>query len=90
MAPQTLKEPYHTLEAQIIETMLAGSSGYDYPKSVSDMRYCVRNLLKMFDVRRRPLSISLPYAYEDAVEQAVPADPLPGADNDQNSGSAGG
>jgi len=29
-------------------------------------------------------------AIESAAEQAVPADPLPGADNDQNSGSAGG
>ena len=47
------------LEGQIIETLLAGlhdwRSDLDYPESHSDMAACVRGLLKMFDVKRRPI-----------------------------------
>jgi len=72
MAPRTLAEPYQTLLHQMIETMLAGNGG-KYPESHSDMNYCVRGLLKMYDVKRRPLAIDLPYA-DEAVEHRVQAD----------------
>lgn len=69
MAPRTLAEPYQTLLHQIIETMLAGNGG-KYPESHSDMNYCVRGLLKMYDVKRRPLAIELPYA-DEAIEYTM-------------------
>jgi hypothetical protein len=58
MPPRKLAEPMRTLEDEIIATMT-----YDNhePKSVSDWKYCVRNLLKMFDVQRRPVSVELKY-----------------------------
>ena len=69
MAPRTLAEPYQTLLHQIIETMLEGNGG-KYPESHSDMNYCVRGLLKMYAVNRRPLAIELPYA-DEAVEHSL-------------------
>ena len=63
MAKPMLAEPYHTLESQIIETLLAGHHEWrpdlDYPQSHSDMQGAVRGLLKMFEVKRRPLAISV-------------------------------
>lgn len=87
MAPRTLAEPYQTLLHQIIETMLAGNGG-KYPESHSDMNYCVRGLLKMYDVKRRPLAIDLPYA-DEAVEHSAQADtettcPTCGSPTDKN------
>jgi hypothetical protein len=59
-----LKEPFHTLEGQIIETLLAGHHQYQpdlsYPESHSDMEGAVRGLLKMFDVKRLPIARDLP------------------------------
>jgi hypothetical protein len=56
-----LKEPYRTLESEIIETLLAGLHEWrpdlGYPESRSDMSGAVRALMRMFDVRRRPLAI---------------------------------
>lgn len=47
------------LESQIVETLIAGlhewRSDLYYPESHSDMQACVRGLLKMFDVKRKPL-----------------------------------
>lgn len=64
MAKSQLKEPYNTLESEIIETLLAGLKEYrpdlSYPESHSDMQGCVRAMLRMFDVKRRPISIELP------------------------------
>ena len=82
MAPRTLAEPYQTLLHQIIETMLAGNGG-KYPESHSDMNYCVRGLLKMYDVKRRPLAIDLPYA-DEAVEHRVQPTVLTHCPNDGN------
>jgi hypothetical protein len=47
------------LETELIETMRAGLHNWradlDYPQSDSDMQGCVRAVMVMFDVRRRPL-----------------------------------
>lgn len=65
MAKSTLVEPYNTLEKEIIETLLAGHKEWrpdlDYPESYSDMQGAVRGLLRMFEVKRLPLSRSLEY-----------------------------
>lgn len=64
MPPSKLKEPYHSLQYQIIDTMMAGNNN-KYPESHSDMQYCVRALLRMFEVKRLPLSIDLPKEGEE-------------------------
>jgi hypothetical protein len=69
MPPRKLAEPEFTLLHQVIETMLAGNGG-KYPESHSDMNYCVQALLKMYDVKRRPLAINLRYE-DEAVEHRV-------------------
>lgn len=65
MAKRTLKEPDRTLENQIIETLIAGHKEWrpdlSYPESHSDMQGAVRGLLRMFDVKRRPLPKELDY-----------------------------
>ena len=64
MAKPTLKEPYRTLEKEIIDTMIAGLHEWrpdlNYPQSHSDMQGCVRALLRMFYVNRHPISVELP------------------------------
>jgi hypothetical protein len=59
-----LSEPLETLEKQVIETLLAGYPYCEYPESHSDLQGCVRNLLRMFEVKRRPLAIELEYRPE--------------------------
>ena len=62
MPKPRLKEPYRTLEHEIAETMKAGLHEWrpdlSYPESMSDLQGCIRGLLKMFDVKRRPLGLS--------------------------------
>ena len=64
MAKPFLRPPWDQLEADIIETLLAGHHQFrpdlPYPESHSDMEGAVRGLLHMFDVKRRPLAIELP------------------------------
>jgi hypothetical protein len=64
MPKPTLAEPFHTLEHQIIETLLAGHHEWrpdlSYPESHSDMSGAVRGLLRMFDVKRLPIARELP------------------------------
>lgn len=63
MARRQLAEPMATMERQVIETLLAGySSGY--PSSHSDFEGCVRNLFRMFEVKRLPVAIELSFAGE--------------------------
>jgi len=66
MPKPSLAEPYETLVSQIIETLLAGHHRWRpdlrYPESHSDMDGAVRGLLEMFEVKRRPLAITLPTA----------------------------
>ena len=51
------------LETQMIETMLAGLHGWrpdlGYPESHSDMQACVRGLMVTFEIKRRPLPMTL-------------------------------
>lgn len=63
MPKPQLREPYRTQEAEIIETLLAGHREWRpdllYPESRSDMQGAVRGLLRMFDVRRRPIALAV-------------------------------
>jgi len=65
MAKSQLSEPFNTLESEIIETLLAGHKQWrpdlSYPESHSDMQGAVRGLLRMFEVKRRPLPMRLTY-----------------------------
>lgn len=60
MPKPPLKEPFRTLESEMIETFLAGHHEYRpdlaYPESHSDMAGGMRAILRMFDVKRRPLA----------------------------------
>jgi hypothetical protein len=58
MPPRKLAQPLATLEEEIIDTMT--HNNYE-PKSRSDWKYCVRDLLKMFDVKRKPVAEELKY-----------------------------
>ena len=61
MPKPRLKPPLDTLESQVIETLLAGLKEWrpdlNYPESHSDMQGCVRALLRMFEVKRRPIGL---------------------------------
>jgi len=63
MPKPSLREPYAALENEIIETLLAGHHEWRpdlaYPESHSDMSGAVRGLLRMFDVKRRPLAMPM-------------------------------
>jgi len=66
MAKRSLKEPLRQLEADIIETLIAGHKEWRpdlrYPESHSDMQGAVRGLLRMFEVKRRPIAVELEYS----------------------------
>jgi hypothetical protein len=51
------------LENDVIDTMLAGLKEWrpdlSYPESHSDMQGCVRALLRMYELKRRPLPVPL-------------------------------
>jgi len=63
MPKPTLIETDAILEREIIATMLAGLKEWrpdlNYPESFSDMQGCVRGLLQMYAVTRRPLIAKL-------------------------------
>jgi hypothetical protein len=63
MAKPSLKEPFRTLENEIIDTLIAGHKEWrpdlSYPESYSDMQAAVRGLLRMFDVKRRPIALDI-------------------------------
>lgn len=66
MSKRQLAPPLDSLEKDLIETLLAGLNEWRpdlrYPESHSDMQGCVRALLKMYEVKRRPIGLSsLPY-----------------------------
>lgn len=71
MPKRRLSPDMEKLEADIIETLIAGHKEWrpdlPYPESHSDMQGAVRGLLRMFDVKRRPLSRDLEY-HEDEEE----------------------
>jgi hypothetical protein len=63
MPKPSLKEPYATLESEIIETFIAGHHEWrpdlSYPESHSDMCGGARALMRMFEIKRRPIAISV-------------------------------
>ncbi len=65
MSKSRLKPPMDQLESDIIETLLAGHKEWRpdlaYPESHSDMQGAVRGLLRMFEVKRRPIAVELQY-----------------------------
>ncbi|RLI51121.1 MAG: hypothetical protein DRP09_19520 [Candidatus Thorarchaeota archaeon] len=67
MSKPTLKEPYRTLEHQVVETMMAAYKawGLEFPKSYSDYQACARALIEMFDIKRRPLAFKIPLERDD-------------------------
>jgi hypothetical protein len=60
MPKPSLKEPFRTLEFDLIEFLLGGLKQYrpdlSYPQSHSDMQACVRAIIKAYDIERRPLA----------------------------------
>lgn len=68
MAKSRLSDELAQLEADIIETLIAGHKVWrldlDYPQSHSDMQGAVRGLLQMFEVKRHPLPFKLTYAHD--------------------------
>ena len=65
MPKPRLQAELSTLEGDIVETLLAGLKQWrrdlSYPESHSDMQGCVRALLMMYEVKRRPIALlSLP------------------------------
>jgi hypothetical protein len=64
MPKPSLSKPLDTLEGDIIDTLIAGlhewRADLKYPDSYSDMQACVRGLLTMYEVKRRPLPKPLP------------------------------
>jgi hypothetical protein len=51
------------LENEMIDTLIAGlkewRSDLSFPESYSDMQACVRGLMRMFEIKRRPLVVPL-------------------------------
>lgn len=65
MAWSKLYNEDQKLESDVIQTMMAGFKDFrpdlNYPESYSDMTACVRALLRMFEIKRRPLAEKLRY-----------------------------
>lgn len=63
-----LREPFATLESDIIETMIGGlhqwRSDLSYPESHSDMAGCIRAVIRKYEVKLRPV----PLETKDIVE----------------------
>lgn len=62
MSKPKLQAPLDALESDVIETLLTGLKEWRadlrYPESHSDMQGCVRALLRMYEVKRRPIALS--------------------------------
>lgn len=69
MAKRSLIPQQAQLESDIIETLIAGHKEWrpdlSYPQSHSDMQGAVRGLLRMFDIKRRPLAVELQYLNDE-------------------------
>jgi hypothetical protein len=59
MPKPSLRKEDVILESQVIKTMIAGLKKWrpdlSYPQSYSDMQVCVRGLLTMYNLKRKPL-----------------------------------
>ena len=68
MPKRQLKPPLDHLESDVIDTLLGGLAEWrpdlDYPESYADMQGCVRAMLRMFTVERRPVAAELEYYCE--------------------------
>lgn len=72
MSKPSLKEPYRQLESEIIDTLIAGHKEWrpdlNYPESYSDMCAAVRGLLRMYEVKRRPIALEMKDLLPEKVE----------------------
>jgi hypothetical protein len=61
MAKSFLREPYATLESDLLATMRAGLHEWrpdlDYPQSASDMQGGIRAVLRKYDVKLREIPL---------------------------------
>jgi len=61
MPKPSLREPFASLESDIIETMIGGlhqwRSDLNYPESHSDMAGCLRAVLRKYEVKLRPVPL---------------------------------
>ncbi len=61
MPKPRLRADFAALSGDVIDTMLAGLKEWradlSYPESHSDMQGCVRALLRMYEVKRRPIAL---------------------------------
>ena len=61
MAKPHLREPYASLESDLLTTLRAGLQEWrpdlDYPQSASDMQGAVRAVLRKYDVKLRPVPL---------------------------------
>jgi hypothetical protein len=61
MPKPSLKPEYRQLESDVIQTLIAGLKEWRPdlygPESMSDYQACFRGLLKMYELRRRPIGI---------------------------------
>ena len=69
MPKPLLREPFRTLENQLYETMMEGHKQYrpdlSFPESASDMQACTFAILRMFEIKRRPIGLAL----EDIIDK---------------------
>lgn len=63
MPKPSLRAEFKTLASDIIDTLLAGHHEWrpdlSYPQSHSDMQGAVFALLRMYDVKRRPIALEM-------------------------------
>lgn len=63
MPKPMLRDEFKALASDVIETLLAGHHRYrpdlKYPESHSDMQGAVMALLRMYDVKRRPIALEM-------------------------------
>ena len=74
MPKPSLEHPHDQLERDLIETLRAGLKQWrpdlNNPESFSDWQACVRGLLQMYEVKRRPIAIDISTLYSSAKKEA--------------------
>jgi hypothetical protein len=58
-----LKKDFRNLYNEMLETFMAGCRG-EYPKSHSDLEHGLAALIKMFEIKRRPIALESIYPSE--------------------------
>ncbi len=67
-----IKLEYRELMSQMLDTFMAARHG-QYPQSHSDLEVCLGSLIKMFEIKRRPIALDRLHMTEeeyDAEERA--------------------